>query len=154
MEDSYLAYTLTKYDKSVKKQIINQKKIYCLDTGLVNSISFKFSENRGRLFENIVHMTLKRQDKEIYYHKDNYECDFIVKDGLDITAAVQVTLTLKNESTRKRELRGLIEAMKTYNLDAGLIITENEKETIIIDDKTIIIKPIYEWLNDTQDLNI
>ncbi len=154
VEDSYLAYTLTKYDKSVKKQIINQKKIYCLDTGLVNSISFKFSENRGRLFENIVHMTLKRQDKEIYYHKDNYECDFIVKDGLDITAAVQVTLTLKNESTRKRELKGLIEAMKTYNLDAGLIITENEKETIIIDDKTIIIKPIYEWLNDTQDLNI
>ncbi len=73
---------------------------------------------------------------------------------MDITAAIQVTLTLKNESTRKRELRGLIEAMKTYNLDAGLIITENEKETIIIDDKTIIIKPIYEWLNDTQDLNI
>jgi len=153
-EDSYLTYTLTKFDRSVKKQIINPKKIYCLDTGLVNSISFKFSENRGRLLENLVHMTLKRQDKEIYYHRDNYECDFLIKDGLDITATIQVTLTLKDESTRKRELRGLIEAMNAHNLDTGLIITENEHETITIDDRTITIKPIYEWLNDTSKINM
>lgn len=148
-EDSYLIYILTKYDKSVKKQTINPKKIYCLDTGLVNSVSFKFSENRGRLLENLVHMTLKRQYREIYYHKDKYECDFITKEGLDITSAIQVTMTLKNESTRKREIRGLIEAMNAHNLYAGLIITENENETIIMNDKTIIIKPIYEWLSDT-----
>lgn len=153
-EDSYLTYTLTKFDRSVKKQIINPKKIYCLDTGLVNSISFKFSENRGRLLENLVYMNLKRQNKDIYYHKEHYECDFIIKEGLDITTAIQVTLTLKDESTRKRELRGLIEAMNTHNLDTGLIITENEKDTIIMDDKTITIKPIYEWLSDTTHINI
>ncbi len=153
-EDSYLTYTLTKFDRSVKKQIINPKKIYCLDTGLVNSISFKFSENRGRLLENLVYMNLRRRDMDIYYHKGNYECDFIVKDGLDITTAIQVTLSLKDERTRKREIRGLIEAMNTHNLDTGLIITENEKETTIMDDRTITIKPIYEWLNDIPDLNI
>ncbi len=153
-EDSYLTYTLTKFDRSVKKQIINPKKIYCLDTGLVNSISFKFSENRGRLLENLVYMNLRRRDMDIYYHKGNYECDFIVKDGLDITTAIQVTLSLKDERTRKREIRGLIEAMNTHNLDTGLIITENEKETTIMDDRTITIKPIYEWLNETPDLNI
>ena len=153
-DDSYLTYTLTKFDRSVKKQIINPKKIYCLDTGLVNSISFKFSENRGRLLENLVYMTLKRQDKDIYYHRDNHECDFLVKDGLNITAAIQVTLSLKDESTRKRELRGLIEAMNTHNLETGLIITENEHETITLDDRTITIKPIYEWLNNTPDVNM
>ena len=67
-ENSYLIYTLTKYDRSVKKQIANPKKIYCLDTGLVNSISFKFSENKGRLIENLVYMALRKQNKEIYYH--------------------------------------------------------------------------------------
>ena len=147
-DDSYLLYTLTKYDRSVKKQIMGQKKIYCIDTGLVNSISFRFSQNKGRLLENLVYMTLKRHTDEIYYHKGSYECDFIIKDGLDITAAIQVTLTMKDESTRKREIRGLVEAMKSHNLDAGLIITENEHETVVIDDKTITITPIYEWLDN------
>ena len=153
-EDSYLTYTLTKFDRSVKKQIINPKKIYCLDTGLVNSISFKFSENRGRLLENLVYMNLKRQDRDIYYHKEHYECDFILKDGLDITTAIQVTLTLKDEGTRKREIRGLMEAMNTHDLKEGLIITENEHETITIDGKTITVKPIYEWFNDTPNINM
>ncbi len=63
-ENSYLIYTLTKYDASVKKQLANPKKIYCLDTGLVNSISFRFSENKGRLIENLVYMSLIKEKKE------------------------------------------------------------------------------------------
>ncbi|MCL7412790.1 MAG: ATP-binding protein [ANME-2 cluster archaeon] len=149
-ENSYLIYTLTKFDRSVKKQIINPKKMYCIDTGLVNSILFKFSENRGRLLENLVYMTLEKQYKELYYHKESYECDFIIKEGLDITAAIQVTLSLKDEAVRKRELRGLTEAMDTHNLNTGLIITENEHETVTIDDRTITLKPVYEWLIESS----
>lgn len=145
-ENSYLIYTVTKFDRSVKKQIINPKKMYCIDTGLVNSISFKFSENRGRLLENLVYMTLGKQCKEIYYHKESYECDFMIKEGLDLTAAIQVTLSLKDEAVRKRELRGLAEAMETHKLNTGLIITENEHETITLDDRTITVKPVHEWL--------
>ena len=149
-EDSYLIYTLTKYDRSVKKQLINPKKIYCLDTGLVNSISFKFSQDRGRLLENLVYMTLTKQSREIYYHKGRYECDFLIKDNLTITGAIQVTLTLKDEKTRYREIRGLTEAMNAYNLKHGLILTEKESETLRIDDKEIQIMPIYEWINEIQ----
>ncbi len=147
-ENSYMIYTLMKYDISVKKQIANSKKIYCLDTGLVNSISFRFSENKGRLIENLVYMSLIKEKNEIYYHKENYECDFIIKDGMKIKSAVQVTLTLKDETTRKREIRGLLEAMNAYNLKEGLIITEKEAQLIDIDDKKIVVKPIYEWLDE------
>ncbi len=147
-ENSYLIYTLTKYDVSVKKQLANPKKIYCLDTGLVNSLSFRFSENKGRLIENLVYMSLIKEKKEIYYHKENYECDFLIKEGMNIKYAVQVTLSLKDETTRKREIRGLLEAMDAYNLKEGLIITEKEAEVINLDEKKIVIKPIYEWLGE------
>ncbi|PXF61550.1 MAG: AAA+ family ATPase [Candidatus Methanogaster sp.] len=145
-ESSYLLYTLTKYDVSVKKQIANPKKLYCLDTGLVNSVSFKFSENRGRLLENLVCTVLRRENKEIYYHKGNYECDFLIRDGLKVTCALQVTLSLQDDATRKREMRGLLEAMKAHNLDKGTIISEKESDVLAMGDKTIRIDPIYKWL--------
>jgi len=149
-ENSYLIYTLTKYDASVKKQLANPKKIYCLDTGLVNSISFRFSENKGRLIENLVYISLIKEKKEIYYHRENYECDFLIKEGMKIKHAVQVTLSLKDETSRKREIRGLVEAMDAYNLKEGLIITEKEAEIISLDKKKIVIKPIYEWLDEME----
>ncbi len=151
-ENSYLIYTLTKYDASVKKQLANPKKIYCLDTGLINSLSFRFSENKGRLIENLVYISLIKEKKEIYYHKENYECDFIIKEGMKIKYAVQVTLSLKDETARKREIRGLLEAMDAYSLKEGLIITEKEAEIMSLDEKKIVIKPIYEWLNEMESV--
>jgi predicted AAA+ superfamily ATPase len=128
----------------------SKSKIYSIDTGLVNSVSFKFSENIGRLLENLVFIELKRRGKEIYYHKNKKECDFVIKEGLDITKAIQVCKSLESSDlrgeTRKREIKGLIDALKTYNLKTGLILTEDEEETIIQDDFKIQVIPIYKWL--------
>jgi len=60
-EESYLLFTVFKYDFSLKKQLINPKKVYSIDTGMANSISFKFSENRGRVLENMVFLELKQR---------------------------------------------------------------------------------------------
>ena len=105
-----------------------------------------FSENRGRLLENLVCTALRRKNKEIYYHKGNYECDFLIRDGLKVTCALQVTLSLQDDATRKREIRGLLEAMKVHNLDEGVIISEKESDVLVMGDKTIRIEPIYKWL--------
>lgn len=145
-EDAYLLYTLMKFDYSVKKQIANPKKIYALDTGLVNAVSFAFSENRGKLLENLVFLALKRNYAEVFYHKERFECDFVVKEGLTIKKAVQVTQSLKNLETKKREVRGLTEAMDTYGLEEGVMVTENESDTISIDDRNIHVMPASDWL--------
>ncbi len=145
-EDSYLLHTITKYDKSVKKQMANPKKTYCIDTGMANSVSFRFLEDKGRLLENLVYLALKRKHEDIYYHKDRYECDFLIKEKLKITQAIQVTLTLKDQETEKRETRGVMEALEKHRLDEGLIITANESKTLTIDGKKIIVKPAPEWL--------
>ena len=80
-QQAYLIFSMNKFDYSLKKQFVNPKKIYCIDTGIVNSLSFKFSENKGRLLENMVFIRLKNQKKEVYYHKEKYECDFLIKKG-------------------------------------------------------------------------
>lgn len=146
LREAYLFFTINKYDPSVKKQIVNDKKIYAVDTGLVNSSSFQFSENRGNILENAVFLELKRRQKDIFYFEEKKECDFIIKSGRNITHAIQVTDNLSNPSTRKREIEGLKYAMNRFNLDEGIIITIDAEETIIEDNKKIHVIPYWKWL--------
>ena len=145
-EQTFLFFFVKKYDFSVKKQIMNPSKIYLVDVGLHNKIGFKFSSNYGKLLENIVFLTLIRNDNEVYYHKGKNECDFVIKNGLKIVSAIQVTASLDNPDTYKREIDGLLDAMNYYNLGKGFILTESEKKNINIDEKKIIVRPIWEWI--------
>ena len=146
LENSYLLFTINLYDKSLKRQLINPKKVYFIDTGFANSISFKFSEDYGRILENIVFLELKRQGKNIYYHQAETECDFVIKDRLKIVMAIQVTQSLTDKETREREIVGLVDALKFYDLKKGLILTENEEDIFQRDGKTIQVVPIWKWL--------
>ncbi|WP_321429341.1 ATP-binding protein [uncultured Methanolobus sp.] len=146
-ENSFLVFTIPRYSPSLKKQMYSNKKVYFIDNGLANNISFRFSGNRGGMLENIVFLSLKRKDCQIYFHKDKKECDFVIKDGFEIREAIQVTQNIEDSVTRKREIEGLKEAMDEYELKEGLILTEYTEEEIVLQDKrTIIVKPIWKWL--------
>ena len=146
----FLFSELYKFDFSLKNQIGSEKKIYIADTGMANAISFRFSEDRGRILENIVFNELKRQEKEIYFHKQKQECDFLIKEDLKISQAIQVSKTLQDPEVKKREVRGLLEAMHIHNLHQGLILTMDEEglEKIQTEEKQlqITILPIWKWL--------
>lgn len=146
LEQCYLCFFINRYSHSLKKQIQYHKKCYMIDPALIRITGFRISEDRGRLLENIVFLHLKELKKEIYFHKDRKECDFIVRKGNQITEAIQVTTHLSNSEVKKREIDGLIEAMRTYNLQEGLILTENEEEAIKIEQFQIQVIPIWKWL--------
>lgn len=152
-EEVYLYALLYKYDFSLKKQISSQRKSYCMDVGIANAISFKFSEDKDRLLENMVFNELKRKRKDIYYHKNEKECDFLIKEGLDIVQAIQVTDNMYEEATKKREIEGLIDAMKTYNLKKGLILTKDEEDEFEQEGFKISVKPIWQWLLENSKGN-
>ena len=105
----------------------------------------------GRLLENQIFNCLKRKNIDIYYHKGKYECDFLIVDRGKVISAIQVTVSLYDPSTRKRELKGLQEAMLNYGLTIGYIITENEEETLLELDRTINIIPAWKWLLKRED---
>lgn len=87
-----------------------------------------------------------RRNYEVYFHQGKKECDFIIKDGLKVWQAIQVSQSLVDENTRNREMGGLLEAMKIYGLNKGLILTEDEEYNIEIDDVKISVQPVWKWL--------
>ena len=146
LENSYLFFELSRFDYSVKKQIANPKKIYSIDSWLNSSISFNFSENIWRNLENLVFIELKRRAKEFYYHKNKKECDFVVFEKWKITEAIQVSYSLDEDDTKKREIEGLLDAMETYDLKEWLILTYDEEDQLKIDNKQIKIISVWKWL--------
>ncbi|MFA7709414.1 MAG: ATP-binding protein [archaeon] len=148
LSECYLLFLINKYSYSYKSQIKSAKKIYPVDLGLINAVSFKFSEDLGRAYENLVFIELKRRNKEIYYYKNikNQECDFIIKQGLNIVEAIQVTYDLTKIKTKEREINGLLSALDEFKLKEGIIITDNQEKEEIIDGKKIRYVPIINWL--------
>ena len=150
LESSYLCHFVNRYSHSVKTQQQSPKKVYFIDHALAKIVGFHFSEDTGRMLENIVYIELKRRGNNIYYHKGTKECDFVIQKGTKIIEAIQVTQNLSGSDTRKREFDGLIEALEQYSLKHGLILTETDEgdETIEIDKKkyNLHIRPLWKWL--------
>jgi len=145
-EEAYLFFQNPAYSSSYRAQISSIKKIYCVDSGLVDAVSFRFSEDRGKFLENLVFIELMRRGKEVYYHRDRAQCDFLVKEGLKVTQAIQASYSLEEPATRERELRGLLSAMSRYGLNEGLILTMDDFEDLEKDGRKIRVRPVWFWL--------
>jgi predicted AAA+ superfamily ATPase len=123
--DSYLCSEVLQYSYSLKTQIKQKKKAYCIDNGFLAQTSFRFSKDYGKLFENLVFSELKKAGAKIYFYNDTKnECDFICKLN-DKTVAIQVCYEL-NAQNRQREFKGL-EKLK-YNVDEKIILTYDQNE--------------------------
>lgn len=144
-EDSYLLFAIPKFDYSLKKQLVNPKKVYSIDNGLSNVNSASFSEDKGKMLENLAFLGLRRRHKDIFYFREKGECDFVVKEGNKITKAIQVCYDL-NEDNKDREIDGLIEALEKFQLKEGTILTYNQTDELQIGNKTIRVLPVWKWL--------
>ncbi len=148
LEEVFLFFRINLFDYSIKRQIYNPSKIYIIDTALGNSISFKFSENIGHIYENLVFLELKRRNKEIYYWKSKKgkEVDFLIKKGLNIEEAIQVSYNLNDKKTLDREIESLLMAKDEFKIEHLSIITEDEEMEKEIEGVKIKIIPLWKWL--------
>lgn len=145
LEEAYLIFSLSKYDYSIKKQIVNDRKIYGIDMGMIKEVAFSFSKNSGHILENVVFLELKRRRQEIYYYRNKVECDFLVREGHRVVSALQVVERLDNNN-KEREIAGLAAALKEYKLSEGIILTASENGEIKFDGFKIKIRPVWQWL--------
>lgn len=148
LEKSYLLFELNRFDYSLKKQINYSKKLYVVDNGLLNSISFKFSKDYGKLYENLVFIELNRKYSNIYYYitNNNLEVDFLVFEKNKVNALIQVCYDINDINTFERETRSLIEASKELECNNLIILTNNIDKTEIINNKSIKFIPLWKWL--------
>ena len=132
----------------LKNQLKGAKKVYSIDAGLIKSISFQFSQNLGRLMENIVFLQLKRKNKEVYFYTGSAggEVDFVIRDGLKIKELIQVCYSLDNLETREREIRSLIRGSKQLECSNLTIITYDQEKEEAVKEKKIKFIPLWKWL--------
>lgn len=145
LEDAYLISFVPMYKPSLRAQAINPRKIYAIDTGLVNIVSSNLQKDLGHKLENMVYLHLRRKHQQIYYFDENGECDFIAFKRNKIAEIVQVCFDL-NPDNIKREVNGLIKAMKAFDQKMGVIITSNQKDSFMDDGFQIAVIPAYEYL--------
>ena len=146
-EDSYLIFTIPKFSHSLKSQLRNPRKVYAIDNGLAAANSASFSKDKGRMLENLVFLHLRKKYKDIYYFKEKYECDFLVKEKGEITNAIQVCFDLNNDN-KDREIKGIQEALEKLKLRQGMILTFDQEDELTIENKKIKIMPVWKWLTN------
>lgn len=147
LQEAYLLFTISAFSFKLKDQLKPLKKIYCIDTGLINALIPKLTQDYGKLMENLVFLELKRQNKEIYwYSHTNYEVDFVIKKGLEVNQLIQVCYSLDKEDTRKREIKALLKASHELKCKNLLIITWDEEREEEINSKIIKVLPLWKWL--------
>jgi len=151
LEEAFLIFSVRRLSWKLKEQMKQPKKVYCIDTGFINSLSFRTSENYGMLMENLVATELLRRSNlfsrfEVYYWKDSQqrEIDFVLKEGAQIRQLIQVTYAV--DELRGREIRALLKGSDSLNCGDLLVITwdyEGEEE---VEGKRITFRPLWKWL--------
>ncbi|ABD41144.1 conserved hypothetical protein [Methanospirillum hungatei JF-1] len=140
LEDAYILFTLPRFSYSHKSRQINPKKVYAVDNGLIYANTTGFTEDYGRLLENLVFIMLRKKYRELFYFREKHECDFIVKEKTKVTRAIQVCYEVTSRN-KDREIRGLLEAMEMFDLKEGYILTGKQEDLLTVDGRTIILMP-------------
>jgi len=141
LEDINLVYLVPIFSYSLKKQQVNPRKVYCIDNGLRNAVSFMFSKDEGRLAENLVFLELKRRNKEPYYWKNKGEVDFVIKDRDSSLTAINVSYT---DEIDERETKALLEFADEFSpkVKELILLTKDLEKT----EGKIKIIPLWKWL--------
>lgn len=111
--DSYIIYKVSRYDIKGKEYLKTGDKYYLCDLGLRNYLLGEIRD-AGSILENIIFLELKRLNYEIYIGKlEDKEVDFVIKDN-DGIKYIQVSLSVREENTLKRELEVLESIRDNY----------------------------------------
>lgn len=140
MNESWLLIPISNHASKFVEKATN-KKYYFIDNGILNLF---LTDPNTSLLENMVAVSLfKKYGEDVTFYNSNIEVDFYVP-GQNI--AVQVSYSLKDEYTRKREVRALDKLSSFVDVDNLCIVTMYEEEIIKINGKTINVVPLSKWL--------
>ncbi len=148
--DTFMFLRIPNFSRSLQKAENSQPKYYCIDNGLRDAVLLPQSDDDGKKLENTVFLQLYRNRTpidQIFYYQGKGECDFAVQRGIDIVQLIQVTWSMGDEETRKREIRGLLEASQATGCKKLLIVTYDDEENIATADGEVIsVVPAWKWL--------
>lgn len=160
--EAYLIFTVREFSKSLSENTTAMPKVYAIDPGLALACSRAGASERGQRLENAVYLELRRRNPNaregaismFHTREHGYEVDFLIGDILDDEARqlIQVTGSMEDAETTKRELRALWEALEEKHLDEGLLIVrDGDSMTYEQDGRRIHQVPAYQWFLNAME---
>ena len=141
LTESYIFYKVPRYDVKGKQYLQTNDKYYAADVAMRYSLLGRKNMDLGHILENIVYLELRRRGYKIFIGKNgDKEVDFVCENA-DGVIYVQVSLSLRDEKTLKREL----EALQTINdhYPKYLLTMDNDPK---VDYDGIKKMNVLEWL--------
>lgn len=141
LKESCLIFPIENYAAKFADRSSNMK-YYFIDNGLLNIF---LTDANTSLLENMVAIHLfKQYGEKVFFYNQNIEVDFLLP---EIDTAYQVSYSLLDETTYRREVEGLIKLNAVHPLKQMYIITKDEERTITHESgATIHVIPIWKWL--------
>lgn len=138
--DSYLVFPLHNFASNFTERE-TKKKYYFIDPGILNLFII---DQPAKLLENIVFLHLYKQyNEKLFYFKRKLEVDFYIPDE---KLLIQVSYSLSDPETKKREIDALESAMRELKIKQATIISYDEEATIETDNCSIQVIPVWQWI--------
>ena len=144
-EDAWLLLRLRNYATSLADKESNCK-YYFIDNGILGLFLI---DKDTILLENLIALQLFRiyghdpDNERVFFYNANYEVDFYIPEN---ELAIQVSYSLLDEETRKREVEALSKLPDHLPCSRRLILTYDEEESITDKYGSIEVIPAWKWL--------
>ena len=79
INDIFLIRRLDKFDYSSLKREKSDKKAYAIDHGFLSALNYQFSQDKGKILENLVALEWFKKQSDVTYFKQTKECDFVIE---------------------------------------------------------------------------
>lgn len=149
--ECYLFFTLQAFSFKARERVRSERKIFCIDNGLVFSAGFNLLGGESRALENAVFVELVRRgyvpNLSLFYAQtlNRHEIDFLLPHYPNGATLIQVAYAISTQTTLERELKSLAAAAREFRADKLLIITMNEEARHSLGNRRIEIIPMWKW---------
>jgi len=149
LEDCFLVRTSWVEAASERRRMVNPRKAYPVDPGLIPPFDRTGRANRGHALETAVRIELERRRMETTYvrTREGYEVDFLARRAGEKPALIQVCAELDDRETREREVRALKSAAAEHPRASLHLVTLTPESAVGIPED-VQVRSAAVWLLD------
>lgn len=161
LEETYLIFLVERFSYKKRQSLVENRKVYGIDTGLMVAVGTQYNANWSHLYENVVALELLRRKTrmanfEFFYWKNpqQEEVDFVIKKGMKITCLLQVCYDLNRMETKTREVRALLKAKVELKCSLLVVLTKEYEGRENVEwfglKGEVVYVPLWKWLLNEQ----
>jgi hypothetical protein len=148
LEDCFLIRLVWMEAKSERQRMVNPRKAYPVDAGLIPLYDRSGRANRGHALETAVLVELQRRRCLVTYVRTEggFEVDFLAREPAGRQWLIQVCADASDPQTAARELRALAEAGAKFPEARQLLLTLTRDGAPAEAPRGVTVQPAYQWM--------